>query len=145
VEGLAGDGDGDLREPLLDRIGDPAVARPPVEVHVLDQVDPPDDRHRDLAVGGEDEVLLGQRVGAPHLGCLLADQRRVDGQLPLALEGGALDVDLPGQGHEPVQRAEVFLLEVEGLPGLGVRHPAVGVQDPQRVIGLLDRHVASRG
>jgi hypothetical protein len=49
------------------------------------------------------------------------------------LKGGALDVDLPGNRHVPVQRPEVLLLQVEALPSLIIDHGAVRVEDPNGV------------
>src|SRR5919197_4053585 len=92
------------------RVVRPAVPRGPIEVEVLDEVDAPNDGRSQLAVGGEDPVRLLQSERAPALGGLLADQRGIDGQLALALEGGGLEVRPAGPGHQPVQLEEALLL-----------------------------------
>jgi hypothetical protein len=135
VEHLARHRDGDLREPRLQRVGDATVAGPPVEVHVLDQVDAPDHGHPHLTVGGEHEVFLGQGVRAADLGRLLADQRGIDGQLPLPLEGRGLQVDHPGHQHGPVHGPKVLVLQIQGLLGVGVHDGAIGSQDLSGVVG----------
>src|SRR5918996_253322 len=142
VERVGGDRDRHLGEPAVNRVVDPAVPRAPVKVCVFDEIDPPDDGHTDLPVGGEHEVLLAERVRAPDLGGLLPQEGRVHRQLALSLERRALQVDLPGQGHGPVHGPEVLFLQVEGLASLPIDHGPAGVQDPSELV-VSWGHVAS--
>jgi hypothetical protein len=104
-----------------------------VEQEVAHQVHPADEGAGHLAIGREDEVVLGQGVGAADLGGLLAQQRGVHGQLALALERRGLEVGPPGQHHQAVQLAEVLLLEPEVRGVDGGR--AVVAEDPHRLVG----------
>ncbi len=133
VEDLAGDRDRDHPESLPHGVGDPSVPRPPVEVHVLDEIDAAGHRHPHLAVGGKHEVLVAQGVGAPHLRRLLTEERRIDRQLALALQRGGLEVDEPGDDHQSVQRPQVLVLEVQPLGRFPVER-AVRGQDPDGVV-----------
>src|SRR5207247_7723826 len=54
-----------------------------------------------------------QGEGPADLGRLLADERRIDGQLALPLQGGGLQVRPPRQRHQAVQLPELLFLEVE--------------------------------
>ena len=71
-----------------------------------------------LAVGREDVVLGTQRAAGADLRGLLAEQLGPDAELAVALEGGGLDVDAPGQHHVAVEAAQ--LLGGEVVVELGV-------------------------
>jgi hypothetical protein len=144
VKDLAGDGYGDLGEPLADGVLDAAVPGSPMKVHVLHQVDASDHGDADLPVRGKHEVLFGQGVGAADLGGLLTQQRGIHRQLSLPLQRGALQIDLTGERHVPVQGPEILVLEVKGLPGLVVDDRSIGIDDPNRV-GAGVGQVSPRG
>src|SRR5919106_4016746 len=143
MEDLARHRHRDLGEPHAERIPDPTVEGAPMEMRVVDEIHYTDHGRSYLTVRGEDEVLVAQGIGAPDLGGFLAEQRGIDGELALALQRGALQVHLPGDGHGPIDGPEVLLLQVKGLPGLLVDHGAARVQDPdgasRRGGGLLHR------
>ena len=65
-----------------------------------------------LAVGREDEVLRAQRAAGADLGGLLAEQLGPDAELAVALEGGGLGVDPPGEHHVAVEAAQLLGGEV---------------------------------
>ena len=83
-------------------------------MQVLHEIHAAHDRCAQLPVRGEDPVRFLQREGASDLRRLLADQRGIDGQFPLTLEGCRLQVRPAGQCHQPVQLSELFVLEAEG-------------------------------
>ena len=72
-----------------------------------DRVDPTAVGHAVLPVAREDEVVGPQRPGGAHLGGLLAQQRRPQGQLALALERHGLGVEPPHHGHVGVEVAQL--------------------------------------
>jgi hypothetical protein len=80
-----------------------------------------------LAVGGKDEVLRLEGAAGADLGGLLAEQLGPDAELAVALEGGGLGVDPPGEHHVAVEAAELVSGEI--AVELGVVHPlALGRQ-----------------
>ncbi|HEY2802607.1 MAG TPA: hypothetical protein VGJ67_01660, partial [Actinomycetota bacterium] len=50
---------------------------------------------------------------APDLGCFLAEERRVHGQLALSLEGDAIPVDRAREDHEAKELAELVCGEAD--------------------------------
>ena len=83
---------------VRDRVVRTAVPRPAVVLEVLDDVDASHDRRRELAERREHEVVGTERERAADLRRLLALERRVDGELALALERPALAVEPPRHG-----------------------------------------------
>ena len=134
VQHLRPDGHADVPEPVRGRVVGPAVPGRPVEVKVFAQVDAADHRRPELAVRGEDPVLLGQGERRPDLRGLLSDQRRVHGQLALPLERRRLEVGPPDQRHQPVQRAQVVVAQPGGRD-VARRLIAEG-QQPKRLVRI---------
>ena len=96
---------------------------PAVVLDVLDGVDAPDQRDRQLAERREDEVVGPQGERRADLGGLLTLERRIDGELALPLERHALAVQATRE-HHPAQQ----LSKVAG------RQADVGVAD-RRAVG----------
>ena len=96
-----------------------AVRVPAAVVHAAEhaeqvrRVDPAAPGDAVLAVGREDVVVVAQRAAGADLGGLLAEQRGPQAQLALALQGGGLGVEAPGQHHVAVQAAQLVGGEVD--------------------------------
>ncbi len=60
-----------------------------------------------LAVGREHVVLGKQRAPRADLGGFLSEQLGPDAELAVALQGGGLGVDPPGQDHVAVEAAQL--------------------------------------
>ena len=73
----------------------------------IGRVDPAAPGDAVLAVGREDVVVVAQRPAGADLCGLLAQQRRPQSELALALKGGGLGVEAAGQDHVPVQPAQL--------------------------------------
>ena len=80
------------------------------EAEQVERVDPAAPGDAVLAVGREDVVLRAQRAAGADLGGLLAEELGPDPELAVALEGGGLDVDAPGQHHVAVEAADHLVL-----------------------------------
>ena len=91
-----------------------AVGVPAAVVHTAEhpeqvgRVDSAAPGHAVLTVGREDVVVLAGGPAGPDLGGLLAEQRRPQAQLALALQGGGLGVEAAGEHHVAVEAAELF-------------------------------------
>ncbi len=109
VDQLCRERHADGREPGRYRIVRSAVPGPAVVLEILDLVDAAGDRCRQFPERGEDEILGPERERAPDLSRLLSFERRVDGQLPVALEGHALTVHSPSEDHQPKQLAQLVV------------------------------------
>ena len=98
-----------------------AVRVPAAVVHAAEhaeqvrRVDAPAPGDAVLAVGREDVVVVAQGPAGADLGGLLAEQRGPQAQLALALQGGGLGVEAAGQHHVPVQAAQLFGGQVDGV------------------------------
>ena len=94
----------------------------------VEGVDPAAPGDAVLAVGREDVVLRAQRAARADLRGLLAQQLRPDAELAVALEGGGLGVDAPGEHHVAVEAAELVAGEVEVELGVVGALPLGGQQ-----------------
>ena len=103
-----------------------AVPRAPVVLEVLDRIDAPQQRDRQLAEGRPHEIGVAERPRGADLRGFLALVTRVDGQLALALQRDALAIEPARQDHPSVELAE--RRGVEGV-GDGADRRAVGRED----------------
>ena len=122
VQGLRPDRHADVPEPVLPCVVRPAVPRSPVEPQVVHEVDAAHERHGHLPIGREHEVLALQRERAADLRCLLPDERRVHGELALALQRRGLEVGAARHDHQPQDLPEVLVLQPE-VARIRVRRP----------------------
>ncbi len=67
-----------------------------------------------LTVGGEDEVLGARCASHADLSGLLAEHRRPQAQLTLALQCCALRIDAADEDHVPVEPAQILVGELCG-------------------------------
>ena len=119
------------------------AAEQPEQVQRVDAAAPGD---AVLAVGRERVVLRAQRPAGADLRCLLAEQRRPDAELALALQRGGLGVDAPGQDQvavEPAQLLRPDAVEVAGVLGV-VDALALGRQQLDEVRRLQRRRLRRR-
>jgi len=93
-----------------------------------DRVDSAVHPHGELAVRGVDHVGRPQRRDRADLGGLLALRRRPQGELPLALQVGALDVDASGEEHRAVRVANLVGRELRAVRGVA-DFAAFGIQE----------------
>src|SRR4249920_1043813 len=136
MDDLGRHGHADRREPRRDRVVRTAVPRPAVVLEVLDDVDAPHDRRRELAERGEHEVVGAERERAADLRRLLALERRVDREFALALERPAFAVQPSRTDHQPQELAALVLGQSHlDVPDRG----AIGRDEPD------DRGVGGRG
>ena len=112
VQRLRADHDRVEAEVVLVRVP-AAVVDPAEQAEQVERVDALAVGDAVLAVGREDEVLRAQRAAGADLGGLLAEQLGPDAELAVALEGGGLGVDPPGEHHVAVEAAQLLGGEVE--------------------------------
>ena len=87
-----------------------------------------------LAIGGDDLISIGDRLGRTDLRRLLAQGRRPQAEFALALQGGRLGVEPAGEHH---------VAQAGGDIGIGTGELEVGVIDAvPRGIEQLDEIVA---
>ena len=112
VQALGADDDRVEPEVVLVRVPR-AVVDAAEETEQLERVDALAPGDAVLAVGREDVVLRAQGAAGADLRGLLAEQLGPDAELAVALQGGGLGVDAPGQHHVAVEAADLLRGEVE--------------------------------
>ena len=95
----------------------PGVADAAPDPHEVGELDAAAVRDGVLAVAREHEVVGAQRTRRADLRGLLAEQRRPEAELALALQRGGLGVDAAHDDHVLVQRRELRVIDV-GDPGI---------------------------
>ncbi len=128
VQGLGADDHGGRRHVDRERVPARVRGAAPHLRHVFER-HPAHVGDRVLAVAREHEVVGTQRPGGSDLCRLLAEQRRPEAELALALEGGGFVVEAAHDDQVFVDGEQVVVAEVF--------HPAV-------VLGSLDSHAFRR-